>query len=573
MIDLSTELVTDDYHLHTPRYKNKSKNSTSNDTILQSHHESPANSDDLSESRNTRTTSPPSFDYYFDSKHRDEDTTTNLSPKLNDLMTFSDVIESDPLTIPKEYHHPHDSDVKWVFKGNELDNSTITHAEPTTTTTNTTPAPAQLIPQSLLPEEPEDHRKESIVSNTPFAHPLTDQQRQGLPRTTTTDSIQMEQSNVHQKRVVQIKNLEEQATSRAEGETYKVLYCMLTGIRVAVSYKAMGVRKISPSDFSQVQKFTFQDNDTITPASNYDFRFYDYAPQVFRWLRDQFNIDQANYLISITGQLIVSQIKSEGKSGSLFYFSKDKVYIIKTLRYNEFKFLQQILASYVDHVGKNKNTLISQFYGLHRVKVRTSKGKTRTHHFVIMNNLFPPNAILSQTFDLKGSTAGRYTPVTKGKKRHTLKDNNFLESKLKIHFGPEIRNQFFKQLDSDVAFLIKNGIMDYSLLLGICNNKTGYSNRDQYEESTPEENLNYFYRQDGGIQATNAQNQPLPEIYYLGIIDCLTYYSVRKRLETFFRSFGQNRSTISAVPPKEYGNRFLDFIKDGTTAEKKFKGD
>lgn len=83
----------------------------------------------------------------------------------------------------------------------------------------------------------------------------------------------MEQSNVHQKRVVQIKNLEEQATSKAEGETYKVLYCMLTGIRVAVSYKAMGVRSLTSADFSQVQKFTFQDNDTITPALNYDFRF------------------------------------------------------------------------------------------------------------------------------------------------------------------------------------------------------------------------------------------------------------------------------------------------------------
>lgn len=220
------------------------------------------------------------------------------------------------------------------------------------------------------------------------------------------------------KRVLQIKNLEEQATSRAEGETYKVLYCMLTGIRVAVSYKAMGVHKLTSADFSQVQKFTFQDNDTITPALNYDFRFYDYAPQVFRWLRDQFNIDQANYLISITGQLIVSQIKSEGKSGSLFYFSKDNVYIIKTLRYNEFKFLQKILESYVDHVGKNKNTLISQFYGLHRVKVRTSTGKSRTHHFVIMNNLFPPNAILSQTFDLKGSTAGDILQSRRGKSQH-----------------------------------------------------------------------------------------------------------------------------------------------------------
>jgi len=566
MLHVSTEVDLNDYHLHTPGYKSKSKNSMSHETILQSNHESPANSDDLSESRNTHATSPPSFDYYFDNKHKDDEVETHLSPKLNDLMTFSDIIESDPITIPKDYHHRQSSDTKWVFKGDEIVKSiSQPHPQPVT---------SQNIPQSLLPKELEDTRKESIVSTNDALQTHHQQQQQqqraGLPRSTTTDSIQMEQSNVHQKRVLQIKNLEEQATSRAEGETYKVLYCMLTGIRVAVSYKAMGVHKLTSADFSQVQKFTFQDNDTITPALNYDFRFYDYAPQVFRWLRDQFNIDQANYLISITGQLIVSQIKSEGKSGSLFYFSKDNVYIIKTLRYNEFKFLQKILESYVDHVGKNKNTLISQFYGLHRVKVRTSTGKSRTHHFVIMNNLFPPNAILSQTFDLKGSTAGRYTPITKGKKS-TLKDNNFLESKIKIAFGPEIREQFFKQLQLDVQFLIKNGIMDYSLLLGICNSKTGHSNWEHYEEdSSPTERLNYFYRQDGGIQATNERDQPLPEIYYLGIIDCLTYYSVRKRLETFFRSFGQSRSTISAIPPKEYGVRFLKFIQNGTT-QGKFK--
>ncbi|KAI5966084.1 MSS4 [Candida margitis] len=555
MIHLSTEVDMNDFHLHTPGYKTKSKNSLSHETILPSHHVSPSNSDDLSDSRNTHATSPPSFDYYFDNKHKDEGA-TNLSPKLNDLLTFSDIVESDPISIPKDYEHPHESDAKWLFKGSDI-NKSITQPQLVA---------SQNIPQSILPKELEDTRKESIVSTSDVQH--THQPRNGLPRSTTTESIQMEQSNVHQKRVVQIKNLEEQATSTAEGETYKILYCMLTGIRVAVSYKAMGVRKLTSADFNQVQKFTFQDNDTITPASNYDFRFYDYAPQVFRWLRDQFNIDQANYLISITGQLIVSQIKSEGKSGSFFYFSKDKVYLIKTLRYNEFKFLQKILESYVDHVGKNNNTLISQFYGLHRVKVRSSKGKSKTHHFVIMNNLFPPNAILIQTYDLKGSTAGRYTQVTKGKKSHTLKDKNFLESKVKIKFGPDNREEFFKQLESDAHFLIKNGIMDYSLLLGICNSKTGHSNREHMEESTPKERLNYFYHQDGGIQATSESNQPLPEIYYLGIIDCLTYYSVRKRLETFFRTFGQSRSAISAVPPKEYGLRFLKFIKDGTTQDK-----
>ena len=70
-----------------------------------------------------------------------------------------------------------------------------------------------------------------------------------------------------------------------------------------------------------------------------------------------------------------------------------------------------------------------------------------------------------------------------------------------------------------------------------------------------------FYGHDGGIRATTEDNVPTGEIYYLGIIDCLTNYSLKKRLETMWRSLSHQRSTILAVPSKEYGDRFLSFIK------------
>lgn len=46
----------------------------------------------------------------------------------------------------------------------------------------------------------------------------------------------------------------------------------------------------------------------------------------------------------------------------------------------------------------------------------------------------------------------------------------------------------------------------------------------------------------------------------MGVIDCLTNYSTFKKLETFFRSLKHKRESISAVPPEEYGSRFLKFI-------------
>jgi hypothetical protein len=38
--------------------------------------------------------------------------------------------------------------------------------------------------------------------------------------------------------------------------------------------------------------------DELTPGAKYDFKFKDYAPWVFRGLREKFGIDPADYLVS-----------------------------------------------------------------------------------------------------------------------------------------------------------------------------------------------------------------------------------------------------------------------------------
>ena len=46
------------------------------------------------------------------------------------------------------------------------------------------------------------------------------------------------------------------------------------------------------------------------------------------------------------------------------------------------------------------------------------------------------------------------------------KDNDFLQDGVKIMIGPEAKKSVMESLDADVAFLAKNQIMDYSLILG-----------------------------------------------------------------------------------------------------------
>ncbi|KAH8593779.1 hypothetical protein B0O99DRAFT_514854 [Bisporella sp. PMI_857] len=244
-------------------------------------------------------------------------------------------------------------------------------------------------------------------------------------------------------------------------------YNMLTGIRFTVSRtNAKMDRPLTEADFDARHKFSFDiTGNELTPSAKYDFKFKDYAPWVFRHLRAKFKLDPADYLMSLTSKYILSELGSPGKSGSFFYFSRDYKYIIKTIHHAEHKFLRKILKEYYAHVEDNPNTLLSQFYGLHRVKIPYG----RKIHFVVMNNLFPPHRDIHQTFDLKGSTIGRDFKEEELEKnpRATLKDLNWLRRNLHLEFGPEKKKLFIEQMQKDVKLLQKLKIMDYSMLVGV----------------------------------------------------------------------------------------------------------
>jgi 1-phosphatidylinositol-4-phosphate 5-kinase len=359
-------------------------------------------------------------------------------------------------------------------------------------------------------------------------------------------------------------------------------YNMLTGIRFTVSRtNAKMDRELTDADFDAKHKFSFDiTGNELTPSAKYDFKFKDYAPWVFRHLRTTFKLDPADYLVSLTSKYILSELGSPGKSGSFFYFSRDYKYIIKTIHHAEHKFLRKILRDYYTHVQENPNTLLSQFYGLHRVKIPYG----RKIHFVVMNNLFPPHRDIHRTFDLKGSTIGRDFREEDLEKnpRATLKDLNWLRRDLHLEFGPTKRDVFIEQMRKDVKLLQRLHIMDYSMLIGIHDLEKG--NEENLRDKTlkvfqpggdaaddpqpnqlmrtpsklesarkarelrqmvktqkpvpmeqtsskmpdelrdPKKNF-YFYSDDGGFQATHEDDCPGEEIYYLGIIDCLTHVS------------------------------------------------
>ena len=216
----------------------------------------------------------------------------------------------------------------------------------------------------------------------------------------------------------------------------------------------------------------------LTPSAKYDFKFKDYAPWVFRELReDYFHLDPADYLLSLTAKYILSELGSPGKSGSFFYFSRDYRFIIKTIHHSEHKFLRRILKQYYEHVKSNPHTLLSRFYGLHRVKLPHG----RKIHFVIMNNLFPAHKDIHETYDLKGSTVGcEYTEEKAAQNlRAVLKDLNSVKM---LELDPEKHALLTEQLRRDAEVLKEFGVMDYSLLIGIHNMRR--ENKDNVRRNT-----------------------------------------------------------------------------------------
>eukprot|EP00993_Chasmostoma_nieuportense_P002791 NODE_3557_length_946_cov_15.881563_g3405_i0.p1 GENE.NODE_3557_length_946_cov_15.881563_g3405_i0~~NODE_3557_length_946_cov_15.881563_g3405_i0.p1 ORF type:complete len:297 (+),score=86.04 NODE_3557_length_946_cov_15.881563_g3405_i0:79-891(+) len=265
----------------------------------------------------------------------------------------------------------------------------------------------------------------------------------------------------------------------------------------------------------------------------------------FRQLREGFGIDAETYMRCLGHTW--TTVATPGKSKALLYFAGTQ-FVIKTLNKDESKFLRSILCGYFKHVA-NHPTLITKFYGHHCLRSLMTGAKIR---FVVMNNVFRTDNEIHLKYDLKGSTFGRSaTPVQAAGPDCIFKDNDM--GPRRIHIGTARGGLLMQQLRRDVEFLKRMGIMDYSLLLGI-------HERDlPLPLPSPPSKLSNmcFTSEEGGMVSISGK-----ELYYIGVIDILQDYCLRKFTEHHVRAVFHDRHSISAVPPASYATRFLKFIED-----------
>ncbi|XP_028175197.1 phosphatidylinositol 4-phosphate 5-kinase type-1 alpha-like isoform X4 [Ostrinia furnacalis] len=373
-------------------------------------------------------------------------------------------------------------------------------------------------------------------------------------------------------------------------------------------------RDLLMQDFMTVETTNFpHEGSNHTPAHHYsEFKFKTYAPIAFRYFRDLFGIQPDDFLMSMCSAPL-RELSNPGASGSIFYLTNDDEFIIKTVQHKEGEFLQKLLPGYYLNLDQNPRTLLPKFFGLYCYQCNSKNVR-----LVAMNNILPSSVKLHQKYDLKGSTYKRKANKSeRTKKSPTYKDLDFMEHHTEgIFLEADTYSALIKTMQRDCRVLESFKIMDYSLLVGIHNldeaqrektearKRTDSGQSDDDADGEPKKSGLNRTRSDqgkedfgaqvkrtqsinrqrlvahstamesiqaesepideeedvppGGIPARNARGERL--LLFLGIIDILQSYRLRKKLEHTWKSMIHDGDTVSVHRPSFYAQRFLDFM-------------
>ncbi|XP_050301175.1 phosphatidylinositol 4-phosphate 5-kinase type-1 gamma isoform X3 [Anthonomus grandis grandis] len=405
-------------------------------------------------------------------------------------------------------------------------------------------------------------------------------------------------------------------------QTTQIMGSIQLGIQHAVGGLASKPeRDLLMQDFMTVETTNFpNEGSNHTPAHHFsDFKYKNYAPIAFRYFRDLFGIQPDDFLMSMCDSPL-RELSNPGASGSIFYLTEDDEFIIKTVQHKEGEFLQKLLPGYYMNLNQNPRTLLPKFFGLYCYQCNSKNVR-----LVIMNNLLPSNVAMHQKYDLKGSTYKRKASKAERQKRSpTYKDLDFMEHhKEGIFMESDTYNALMKTIQRDCRVLESFKIMDYSLLLAIHNLDQAQKEKMEKKSQT---NLEHV-PQDGDVgpsslllqeerereredrigaaalnrsrsinrqrlvahstamESIQAESEPIDEdddtppggiparndkgerlLLFIGIIDILQSYRLKKKLEHTWKSMIHDGDTVSVHRPSFYAHRFQKFM-----AEKVFK--
>ncbi|KAI8829761.1 hypothetical protein BJ741DRAFT_538273 [Chytriomyces cf. hyalinus JEL632] len=219
-----------------------------------------------------------------------------------------------------------------------------------------------------------------------------------------------------------------------------------------------------------------------------------------------------------------------GKSGSAFMKTRDDRLILKQLSRQEMEALLKFAPFYFTYLSEaffhQLPTVLAKIFGFYRIGYKNpTTNKYLKMDVLVMENLFYERTI-SRIFDLKGSMRNRHVQST-GKQNQVLLDENLLEF---LSESPLFIREYSKRILrasvwNDTLFLSKMDVMDYSLLVGI-------------DEERKE--------------------------LVVGIVDYMRTFTWDKKLESWVKETGiLGGGTVqpTILSPRQYKNRFRESME------------
>ncbi|XP_062228636.1 putative 1-phosphatidylinositol-3-phosphate 5-kinase FAB1C [Phragmites australis] len=290
------------------------------------------------------------------------------------------------------------------------------------------------------------------------------------------------------------------------------------------SYGSDPPQPITGNDLKDIHlTVSFEDEDAYS-VDKAKFSVTCYFAKQFDAIRRKCCPDELDYIRSLSRCKRWSA--QGGKSNVYFAKTLDDRFVIKQVTRTELDSFEDYAAEYfkylTESVSSGSPTCLTKVLGLYQVVAKNLKdGKELKMDVMVMENIFFKRKV-SRIYDLKGSLRSRYNPDTSGNNK-VLLDLNLLETlhTKPIFLGSKAKRRLERAVWNDTSFLASVDVMDYSLLVGI-------------DEERKE--------------------------LVMGIIDYIRQYTWDKQLETWVKASGFLGGSKDVLPtiisPDQYKKRF-----------------
>lgn len=338
-----------------------------------------------------------------------------------------------------------------------------------------------------------------------------------------------------------------------------------------------------------------------------DLHFVEHAPEVFRRIRALSGMADHTYINCVCQrEFSFIEFTTNSKSGEFFFFTHDGKCMVKTISNREARSLLRLLRDgYAEHLTTGAGSLLTRIYGLYQVQLPWFKGG-KSKYFMIQENVLYTSSKIVERFDLKGSTRGRVAKPGES----VQKDLDWVAKGYTFGFSGALKEKIRQQHQRDCEFLAACRVIDYSVLVGICDSPVGTFTRGQDGKHKPGEILHKAFGMKSGKsyrlsrimrladenqrprgqnhqresvsmilpkrKAEDLWNRLREEIYshgphgphegggvsfFFGIIDFLVDWSCRKRTEYVARCIDCQAGQASVAPPWKYARRQISFFE------------